>query len=114
MRSERRVLLSGGGVGGGADSISVSFGADDLILKRERKQSGVVLILSRNNLTHHTLCFLLMFTVLTQTRDRSILSNVLLLLFLTLTSGSAPSEQAELKPAAWQTRSLRHSITNNL
>lgn len=96
MRSERRVLLSGGGVGGGADSISVSFGADDLILKRERKQSGVVLILSRNNLTHHTLCFLLMFTVLTQTRDRSILSNVVLLLFLTLTSRSVPIKASSM------------------
>ena len=72
MRSERRVLLSRGGVGGGADGISVSFGADDLILRRQRKQSRVVLILSRNHLTHHSLCFLLMFTLLTQTSGRAI------------------------------------------
>lgn len=38
MCSERWVLLSGGGVGGGADGVSISSLTDDLILKRERKR----------------------------------------------------------------------------
>lgn len=31
--SERQILLSGGGVSGGADSVPVPSGADDLVLK---------------------------------------------------------------------------------
>lgn len=38
MRSERRVLLSGGGVGGGADGIAVPSGADHLILREEAER----------------------------------------------------------------------------
>lgn len=34
MCSERRVLLSGGGVSGGADGLPVPLGADNLILQR--------------------------------------------------------------------------------
>lgn len=37
MHSERRVLLSGGGVSGG-DGLSVSSGADNLSLRGERKR----------------------------------------------------------------------------
>lgn len=50
MCSERRVLLSRGGVGGGADGISVPFGADNLVLAKkgeegmtqDRKQERVI------------------------------------------------------------------------
>lgn len=35
MGSERWVLLSGGGVGGGAGSVPVPSGADNLILRKE-------------------------------------------------------------------------------
>lgn len=43
MRSERRVLLSGGGVSGGADGVPVSSGAHDLILEEtRRKQQSVI------------------------------------------------------------------------
>lgn len=38
MGSERWVLLSGGGVSGGAGSISISSGADNLILMRDRER----------------------------------------------------------------------------
>lgn len=41
MRSERWVLLSGGGVSGGADGLPVPSGADNFIL-RERKQTSVI------------------------------------------------------------------------
>lgn len=39
MRSERRVLLSGGGAGGGADGLAVPFGSNHLIL-REEEETG--------------------------------------------------------------------------
>ena len=52
MHSERRVLLSGGGVSGG-DGLPVSSGADNLSLRGERKR--VLLIVSANILTHQFL-----------------------------------------------------------
>ena len=48
------------------------------------------------------------FSLQVNCRDHSIVLNVVLLLFLTLTSRSASSEQAKLKLAAWQMRSLCH------
>jgi len=45
MHSERRVLLSGGGVSGGADGLPVSSGTNNLVLRRrERKQTRALLI----------------------------------------------------------------------
>lgn len=39
MHSERWVLLSGGGVGGGGDGLPIPSGADNLILK-EKESDG--------------------------------------------------------------------------
>lgn len=41
MCSERRVLLSRGGVGGRADGISVPFGADNLVLAKKGEEEGM-------------------------------------------------------------------------
>ncbi len=44
MCSERRVLLSGGGVSGGADRLPVSSGTDNLILRtRDRPERFFVI-----------------------------------------------------------------------